>query len=112
MKGPIEVVNSQSMSDINMNNNSNITSTLSMMTMNPFEEYLWMAEVEEFDKKVLEELQEEEFMEACMEEMLLEEEADWYYPEGENGNIECFSLMENISGLSVMEKHDEETPDS
>ncbi|XP_060078574.1 polyadenylate-binding protein-interacting protein 2-like [Ylistrum balloti] len=46
-----------------------------------FSEYVWMGEQEldEFDKQVEEEFWEEAFMEACFEEMLAEEEAEWIY---------------------------------
>ncbi|XP_033118327.1 uncharacterized protein LOC117117949 isoform X2 [Anneissia japonica] len=47
---------------------------------NPFAEYEWMGQEEEFDKEVLAELEEEEFIEICFEEMLAEEEADCFYP--------------------------------
>lgn len=40
-----------------------------------FAEYLWMEDIEGFDKQVLAELEEEEEIEQCMAEMLAEEEA-------------------------------------
>lgn len=45
-----------------------------------FSEYMWMEEMEEFDRKVEEELLEQEFIEACFEQMLAEEAAqqEWY----------------------------------
>ena len=45
-----------------------------------FTDYLWMAdELEEFDRQVEEEFWEELFLEACFEEMLAEEEAEWQF---------------------------------
>ncbi|KAF7993270.1 hypothetical protein HCN44_006330 [Aphidius gifuensis] len=38
-----------------------------------FSEYMWMENEEEFDKQVLEQLEEEELMEECLEAMLEEE---------------------------------------
>lgn len=49
-----------------------------------FSEYLWMEDIESFDKQVLAELEEEEEIEQCMEEMLAEEEerdTTYYSPE-------------------------------
>ncbi|GAB6021865.1 hypothetical protein CHUAL_006033 [Chamberlinius hualienensis] len=40
-----------------------------------FSDYMWMEDLENFDKEVLAELEEEEEMEQCIEEMLAEEEA-------------------------------------
>ncbi|XP_015112829.1 polyadenylate-binding protein-interacting protein 2 [Diachasma alloeum] len=39
-----------------------------------FSEYMWMENEEEFDKQVLEQLEEEELMEECLEAMLEEEQ--------------------------------------
>ncbi|OWF49262.1 polyadenylate-binding protein-interacting protein 2B-like [Mizuhopecten yessoensis] len=45
-----------------------------------FSEYVWMGEeLDEFDKQVEEEFWEEAYMDACFEEMLAEEEAEWIY---------------------------------
>lgn len=55
-----------------------------------FSDYMWMADEESFDKQVLAELQEEEEMEQCMEEMLAEEEArdtTYYVVGNDNGMI-------------------------
>ncbi|XP_012281670.1 polyadenylate-binding protein-interacting protein 2B-like [Orussus abietinus] len=40
---------------------------------NDFSEYMWMENEEEFDKQVLQQLEEEELMEECLEAMLEEE---------------------------------------
>ncbi|XP_037318280.1 polyadenylate-binding protein-interacting protein 2-like [Pungitius pungitius] len=47
----------------------------------PFAEYMWMENEEEFNRQVEEELWEEEFMERCFQEMLEEEEQwEWFIP--------------------------------
>ncbi|KAG7464216.1 hypothetical protein JOB18_020888 [Solea senegalensis] len=47
----------------------------------PFAEYMWMENEEEFDRQVEEELWEEEFIEHCFQEMLEEEEQwEWFIP--------------------------------
>ncbi|XP_074396779.1 polyadenylate-binding protein-interacting protein 2B [Zonotrichia albicollis] len=46
----------------------------------PFAEYLWMEHEEDFDRQVEEELQEQEFLDRCFQEMLEEEERDWFIP--------------------------------
>ncbi|PWA29491.1 hypothetical protein CCH79_00020522 [Gambusia affinis] len=47
----------------------------------PFAEYMWMENEEEFNRQVEEELWEEEFMERCFQQMLDEEEQwEWFIP--------------------------------
>ncbi|KAL6117200.1 paip2 [Pungitius sinensis] len=47
----------------------------------PFADYMWMENEEEFNRQVEEELWEEEFMERCFQEMLEEEEQwEWFIP--------------------------------
>uniref|UniRef100_A0A667GKS0 Polyadenylate-binding protein-interacting protein 2 n=1 Tax=Lynx canadensis TaxID=61383 RepID=A0A667GKS0_LYNCA len=47
---------------------------------NPFAEYMWMENEEEFNRQIEEELWEEEFIERCFQEMLEEEEEhEWVY---------------------------------
>lgn len=47
----------------------------------PFAEYMWMENEEEFNRQVEEELWEEEFIELCFQEMLEEEEQwEWFIP--------------------------------
>uniref|UniRef100_A0A8C3R777 Poly(A) binding protein interacting protein 2B n=1 Tax=Cyanoderma ruficeps TaxID=181631 RepID=A0A8C3R777_9PASS len=47
----------------------------------PFADYLWMENEEDFDRQVEEELQEQEFLDRCFQEMLEEEEErDWFIP--------------------------------
>ncbi|NWR07898.1 PAI2B protein, partial [Paradoxornis webbianus] len=47
---------------------------------NPFAEYMWMENEEDFNRQVEEELQEQEFLDRCFQEMLEEEEQDWFIP--------------------------------
>ncbi|KAL0973714.1 hypothetical protein UPYG_G00209970 [Umbra pygmaea] len=47
---------------------------------NPFAEYMWMENEEEFNRQVEEEFWEEEFIEQCFQEMLEEEENEWFIP--------------------------------
>ncbi|MGH0166643.1 UNVERIFIED_CONTAM: hypothetical protein FKN15_057534 [Acipenser sinensis] len=48
---------------------------------NPFAEYMWMENEEEFNRQIEEELWEEEFIERCFQEMLEEEEQhEWFIP--------------------------------
>lgn len=48
---------------------------------NPFAEYMWMENEEEFNRQIEEELREEEFIECCFQEMLEEEEEhEWFIP--------------------------------
>ncbi|XP_031965415.1 polyadenylate-binding protein-interacting protein 2B [Corvus moneduloides] len=48
---------------------------------NPFAEYMWMENEEDFNRQVEEELQEQEFLDRCFQEMLEEEEErDWFIP--------------------------------
>ncbi|NP_001290608.1 polyadenylate-binding protein-interacting protein 2 [Esox lucius] len=47
---------------------------------NPFAEYMWMENEEEFNRQFEEELWEEEFIEQCFQEMLEEEEYEWFIP--------------------------------
>ncbi|XP_053574519.1 polyadenylate-binding protein-interacting protein 2 [Bombina bombina] len=47
---------------------------------NPFSEYMWMENEEEFNRQFEEELWEEEFIERCFQEMLDEEEEEWFIP--------------------------------
>ncbi|NWU73699.1 PAI2B protein, partial [Pterocles burchelli] len=46
----------------------------------PFAEYMWMENEEDFNRQVEEELQEQEFLDRCFQEMLEEEEQEWFIP--------------------------------
>lgn len=51
------------------------------MEENPFAEYMWMENEEEFDRQVEEELWEQDFIESCFNQMLEEEEQwEWFIP--------------------------------
>ncbi|XP_066581654.1 polyadenylate-binding protein-interacting protein 2 [Prorops nasuta] len=74
-----------------------------------FSEYLWMENEEEFDKQVLQQLEEEELMEECLEAMLEEERQHernicataWSTITNNSENNE---LCQQLSGLKM---HDE-----
>lgn len=63
-----------------MNNNEVILTNQFNNEENPFAEYMWMENEEEFNRQVEEELWEEEFIERCFQEMLEEEEHEWFIP--------------------------------
>ncbi|XP_014667808.1 PREDICTED: uncharacterized protein LOC106809290 [Priapulus caudatus] len=45
-----------------------------------FSDFMWMEDMENFDRQVIDELWEQEFMEHCLDEMLQEEERGWQPP--------------------------------
>ncbi|XP_029020211.1 polyadenylate-binding protein-interacting protein 2-like [Betta splendens] len=61
---------------------------------NPFAEYMWMENEEEFNRQVEEELWEEDFIEHCFQEMLEEEQWEWFIP-----SRDLPSLQEQITLL-------------
>lgn len=92
MKGPVEFIAAPEMSN-NMTNE------------NDFSEFMWMAdELEEFDEKCVEELKEQEFIEACLNELLQDDE-----DEGQNGSAEWYGpqnpheqqLINNMQAMSM-----------
>ncbi|XP_028271217.1 polyadenylate-binding protein-interacting protein 2-like [Parambassis ranga] len=67
---------------------------------NPFAEYMWMENEEEFNRQVEEELWEEEFIEHCFQEMLEEEEQrEWFIPSRDLPSQTVSQLQEQISLL-------------
>ncbi|KAG5345498.1 PAI2B protein, partial [Acromyrmex charruanus] len=56
-----------------VDNNSDTEAEVQAIGDGDFSEYLWMENEEEFDKQVLQQLEEEELMEECLEAMLEEE---------------------------------------
>ncbi|XP_029176169.1 polyadenylate-binding protein-interacting protein 2B [Nylanderia fulva] len=56
-----------------MDNNSDTEPEVQGISDDDFSEYMWMENEEEFDKQVLQQLEEEELMEECLEAMLEEE---------------------------------------
>ncbi|XP_035181774.1 polyadenylate-binding protein-interacting protein 2B [Oxyura jamaicensis] len=71
---------------------------------NPFAEYMWMENEEDFNRQVEEELQEQEFLDRCFQEMLDEEEQDWFIPSRDlpQGMAQ---LQQQLNGLSVGDGH-------
>lgn len=66
---------------------------------NPFAEYMWMENEEEFNRQVEEELWEEEFLERCFQEMLEEEQWEWFIPSRDLPVQTISQLQEQISQL-------------
>lgn len=67
----------------------------------PFAEYMWMENEEEFDRQVEEELWEEDFMEQCFLEMLEEEEWEWFIPSRDLVPHNVNQLEEQVSLLDL-----------
>ncbi|XP_046884676.1 polyadenylate-binding protein-interacting protein 2-like [Hypomesus transpacificus] len=76
MKDPSRINNTSNI----INNNEVILTNQFNNEDNPFAEYMWMENEEEFNRQVEEELWEEEFIERCFQEMLEEEEHEWFIP--------------------------------
>lgn len=72
------------------------------MEENPFAEYMWMENEEEFDRQVEEELWEQDFIESCFNLMLEEEEQwEWFIPSRDlplhsapYSQIDCYAQTE------------------
>ncbi|KAJ8372217.1 hypothetical protein AAFF_G00293360 [Aldrovandia affinis] len=71
---------------------------------NPFAEYLWMENEEEYNRQVEEELLEQEFLERCFQEMLEEEDQDWFIPARDLPSG-VGQLQQQLNGLSVSDGH-------
>ncbi|XP_066574419.1 polyadenylate-binding protein-interacting protein 2B isoform X1 [Amia ocellicauda] len=67
---------------------------------NPFAEYMWMENEEEYNRQVEEELLEQEFLERCFQEMLDEEDQDWFIPARDLPSG-VGQLQQQLNGLSV-----------
>ncbi|KAL4631512.1 polyadenylate-binding protein-interacting protein 2 [Arapaima gigas] len=68
---------------------------------NPFAEYMWMENEEEFNRQIEEELWEEEFIERCFQEMLEEEEEyEWFIPARDLPDT-INHLQEQLNGLVI-----------
>ncbi|XP_030683150.1 polyadenylate-binding protein-interacting protein 2B isoform X1 [Nomascus leucogenys] len=74
---------------------------------NPFAEYMWMENEEDFNRQVEEELQEQDFLDRCFQEMLDEEDQDWFIPSRDLPQA-MGQLQQQLNGLSVSEGHDSE----
>ncbi|KAI9538115.1 Polyadenylate-binding protein-interacting protein 2B [Dissostichus eleginoides] len=72
---------------------------------NPFAEYMWMENEEEYNRQVEEELLEQEFLERCFQEMLEEEDQDWFIPSRDLNNQGVGQLQQQLNGLSVNDHH-------
>ncbi|XP_042369878.1 polyadenylate-binding protein-interacting protein 2-like [Plectropomus leopardus] len=93
-----------SLSNVNNQNmtisNEVILSSQFISEDDPFAEYLWMENEEEFNRQVEEELWEEEFIERCFQEMLEEEEQwEWFIPSRDLPPQTVSQLQEQISLL-------------
>ncbi|XP_018942219.1 polyadenylate-binding protein-interacting protein 2B-like isoform X1 [Cyprinus carpio] len=73
---------------------------------NPFAEYMWMENEEEYNRQVEEELLEQEFLERCFQEMLDEEDQDWFIPERDLPSVG--QIQQQLNGLSVNDGNAEE----
>ncbi|KAF5917936.1 hypothetical protein HPG69_019742, partial [Diceros bicornis minor] len=74
---------------------------------NPFAEYMWMENEEDFNRQVEEELQEQDFLDRCFQEMLDEEDQDWFIPSRDLPQA-MGQLQQQLNGLSVGDGHDSE----
>ncbi|KAM9027571.1 polyadenylate-binding protein-interacting protein 2B isoform 2-T2 [Ara ararauna] len=74
---------------------------------NPFAEYMWMENEEDFNRQVEEELQEQEFLDRCFQEMLEEEDQDWFIPSRDLPQG-MGQLQQQLNGLSVCDGHSSE----
>ncbi|KAG8518755.1 Polyadenylate-binding protein-interacting protein 2B [Galemys pyrenaicus] len=74
---------------------------------NPFAEYMWMENEEDFNRQVEEELQEQDFLDRCFQEMLDEEDQDWFIPSRDLPQA-MGQLQQQLNGLSVSDAHDSE----
>ncbi|NWH94044.1 PAI2B protein, partial [Aegithalos caudatus] len=75
---------------------------------NPFAEYMWMENEEDFNRQVEEELQEQEFLDRCFQEMLEEEEErDWFIPARDLPQG-MGQLQQQLHGLALGEGHGEQ----
>ncbi|XP_023251234.1 polyadenylate-binding protein-interacting protein 2 [Seriola lalandi dorsalis] len=84
-----------------------LSSQFSSDDNNPFAEYMWMENEEEFNRQVEEELWEEEFIERCFQEMLEEEEQwEWFIPSRDLPPQSVSQLQEQISLLVLDEDED------
>ncbi|XP_069488377.1 polyadenylate-binding protein-interacting protein 2B [Ambystoma mexicanum] len=67
---------------------------------NPFAEYMWMENEEDFNRQVEEELQEQDFLDRCFQEMLDEEDQDWFIPSRDLPQG-LGQLQQQLNGLTV-----------
>lgn len=72
--------------------------------VNPFAEYMWMENEEEYNRQVEEELLEQEFLERCFQEMLDEEDQDWFIP-ARDLPPGLGQIQQQFNGLSVSDSN-------
>ncbi|XP_020494028.1 polyadenylate-binding protein-interacting protein 2 [Labrus bergylta] len=95
------------MKDPSLNNGNNMSISNEVILSNqfiseedPFAEYMWMENEEEFNRQVEEELWEEEFIERCVQELLEEEEQwEWFIPSRDLPGQTVSQLQDQISLL-------------
>ncbi|XP_032885911.1 polyadenylate-binding protein-interacting protein 2 isoform X1 [Amblyraja radiata] len=84
-----------------INNDDVILNGHSFDDDNPFAEYMWMENEEEFNRQIVEELWEEEFIERCFQEMLEEEEEhEWFIPARDLPQT-IGQIQDQLSGLMI-----------
>ncbi|XP_031647604.1 polyadenylate-binding protein-interacting protein 2B isoform X1 [Oncorhynchus kisutch] len=66
----------------------------------PFAEYMWMENEDVYNRQVEEELLEQEFLERCFQEMLDEEDQDWFIPARDLPSG-VGQIQQQLNGLSV-----------
>lgn len=89
--------------------------------VNPFAEYMWMENEEEYNKQVEEELLEQEFLDRCFQEMSNEEDHDWFIPSrdlalgapgwqlhGQGQRADTSHLQQHFQGLSLADSQPED----
>lgn len=87
-------------------NSSSLDECDSPTTDGDFSEYMWMENEEEFDKEVMQQLEEEALMEQCIEAMLedeltSQEESQWSNANSNENNVA--ELNQQMTGLKVQE---------
>lgn len=68
-----------------------------------FEDYMWMENEEEFDKQVMQQLEEEALMEQCIEAMLEDEQREQRHRPNTNGHTRHASSSNGQSSISLEE---------
>ncbi|XP_041738528.1 uncharacterized protein LOC121571250 isoform X2 [Coregonus clupeaformis] len=69
----------------------------------PFAEYMWMENEDAYNRQVEEELLEQEFLERCFQEMLDEEDQDWFIPARDLPSG-MGQIQQQLNGLSVSDR--------
>lgn len=68
---------------------------------NPFADFMWMENEEDYNRQVEQELWEEEFLERCFQEMLDEEESEWFIPSRDLPRQAAAEAAAQLNGLSL-----------